>query len=137
MPNNFFSVDSRFPNIENKTQDEINAELVNYLYMLLEQLRYTMGNLGVGNFNESELNDIAGMISSPIYAKIEDAEGNITQLSLTAEQPSAVISSALLPQALTHAPQPMQRDRSMTMPILPHLLVKLPHGFRVFRKRTA
>ena len=65
MPNNFFSVESRFPNIEGKSQEEINGELLNYMYMLLEQLRYTLGNLGVGNFNESELNDIAGMISTP------------------------------------------------------------------------
>lgn len=94
MPNNFFSVESRFPNIEGKSQEEINGELLNYMYMLLEQLRYTLGNLGVGNFNESELNDIAGMISTPIYAKLEDAEGNITQLSLTAEGLVSRVESA-------------------------------------------
>ena len=94
MPNNFFSVESRFPNIADKTQEEINGELINYLYMLLEQLRYTLGNLGVGNFNESGLDEIAGMISSPIYAKIEDAEGNIAQLSLTAEGLTSRVESA-------------------------------------------
>lgn len=85
MPNNFFSVESRFPHLAGKEQEEINAELLNYLFLLLEQLRYTLGNLGVGNFNESELDDIAEMISSPIYARIEDAEGYISVLTLAAE----------------------------------------------------
>lgn len=85
MPNNFFSVDSRFPNIANKTQEQINGEVINYLFLLLEQLRYTMGNLGVGNFNEAELDGIAGMISDPIYMRLEDAEGNVNAVRITAE----------------------------------------------------
>ena len=85
MPNNFFSVDSRFPNIANKTQEQINREVINYLFLLLEQLRYTMGNLGVGNFNEAELDGIAGMISDPIYMRLEDAEGNVNAVQITAE----------------------------------------------------
>ena len=85
MPNNFFSVDSRFPNIANKTQEQINGEVINYLFLLLEQLRYTMGNLGVGNFNEAELDGIAGMISDPIYMRLEDAEGNVNAVQITAE----------------------------------------------------
>ena len=85
MPNNFFSVDSRFPNIANKTQEQINGEVINYLFLLLEQLRYTMGNLGVGNFNEAELDGIAGMISDPIYVRLEDAEGNVNAVQITAE----------------------------------------------------
>ena len=85
MPNNFFSVDSRFPNIANKTQEQINGEVINYLFLLLEQLRYTMGNLGVSNFNEAELDGIAGMISDPIYVRLEDAEGNVNAVQVTAE----------------------------------------------------
>ena len=85
MPNNFFSVDSRFPNIANKTQEQINGEVINYLFLLLEQLRYTMGNLGVGNFNEAELDGIAGMISDPIYMRLEDTEGNVNAVQITAE----------------------------------------------------
>ena len=85
MPNNFFSVDSRFPNIANKTQEQINGEVINYLFLLLEQLRYTMGNLGVSNFNEAELDGITGMISDPIYVRLEDAEGNVNAVQVTAE----------------------------------------------------
>lgn len=94
MPNNFFSVDSRFPNIENKTQEQINGEVINYLFLLLEQLRYTLGNLGVGNFNEAELDGIAGMISDPIYVRLEDAEGNVNAVQITAEGLTQRVSDA-------------------------------------------
>ncbi len=85
MPNNFFSVDSRFPNIKNKTQEQINDELVNYLFLLLEQLRYTMSNLGASNFNDTELDVLSMTISDPIYKRIEDTEGNVTAIQITAE----------------------------------------------------
>lgn len=85
MPNNFFSVDSRFPSTKDKTQEQINGEVINYLFLLLEQLRYTMSNLGAGNFNETELDGIAGMISDPIYVRLEDTEGNVNAVQMTAE----------------------------------------------------
>ncbi len=94
MPNNFFSVDSRFPNLKDKTQEQINGEVINYLFLLLEQLRYTMGNLGVGNFNEAELDGIAGMISDPIYMRLEDAEGNVNAVQITAEGLTQRVSDA-------------------------------------------
>lgn len=94
MPNNFFSVDSRFPSLEGKPQSEINAEMRNYLFMLLEQLRYTLGNLGAANFNETELDGIAEMISSPIYARLESTEGSLSELTLTAEGLSSRVSDA-------------------------------------------
>ena len=80
MPNNFFSVDSRFPSLEGKPQSEINAEMRNYLFMLLEQLRYTLGNLGAANFNETELAGISETITSPIYARIGQTELAIDEL---------------------------------------------------------
>lgn len=94
MPNNFFSVDSRFPNIANKTQEQINGEVINYLFLLLEQLRYTLGNLGVGNFNEAELDGIAGMIADPIYVRLEDTEGNVNAVQITAEGLTQRVSDA-------------------------------------------
>ena len=64
MPTNFLSIDAAFPSIEDKTQDEINREMLNYLYMLLEQLRYTLSNLGINNFNESELGALGEMATT-------------------------------------------------------------------------
>jgi hypothetical protein len=45
-------------------------------------MSYTLSNLGEENFNETSLNDI----TSPIYAKIQDSDDAISQLSLTADQ---------------------------------------------------
>ena len=48
MPSNLLTADTSFPNLKSsKSTDEKFGEVSNYLYMLLEQLRYTLGNLGI------------------------------------------------------------------------------------------
>lgn len=48
--------DASFPKIEEGENPQVSIQKIqNYLYMLLEQLRYTLQNLGEGNFNEKEL----------------------------------------------------------------------------------
>ena len=59
--------------------------MVNYLYMLLENLRYTLGNLGEDNFNDTELDSIGKLITEPVWARIADDEGNIHTLNVTAQ----------------------------------------------------
>ena len=86
MPGNILSADSNFPNLsEMQTDSEKIRAIQDYLYMLLEQLRYTMANLGVQNFNQTEFEDIANIITEPVYAQLKDAEGNIAALQLQAE----------------------------------------------------
>ena len=84
MPNNLLSVDTSFPTF---TPDQSNEEklyvVTNYLYMLMEQLRYTLQNLGMGNFNGAELTELGLMISDPIHIDLESLEGNIVQLDIT------------------------------------------------------
>lgn len=86
MPNSLQTLDTSFPKIDNhQTTEENFLQVTNYLYMLLENLRYTLGNLGVENINDTELDDIAKMIREPVWARIEDQEGNINTLNVTAE----------------------------------------------------
>ena len=86
MPGNILSADSNFPNLSAEQSDSEKINVIqNYLYMLLEQLRYTLANLGMENFNETEFNDIAKIITDPVYAQLSDAEGNITALQLQAQ----------------------------------------------------
>lgn len=85
MPQSILDVDSSFPDIRGKDQNRINQEVLDHLFMLNEQLRYTLANLGQENFNEKEFDDIVMLIRDPIYARIEDDEGRILQLSATAE----------------------------------------------------
>ena len=87
MPSNLLAADISFPNLnEGQSADEKFRLITNYLYMLLEQLRYSMGNLGRENFNDAAFDDIVNLITEPVYVQLKDAEDNISSLTLTAEQ---------------------------------------------------
>ena len=95
MPNNFLNADISFPTF---TADQTDGEkldvVTNYLYMLLEQLRYTLGNLGAGNFNDAELEDIGKHIREPVYIELESVNQDITDLEITAGKLSSRIENA-------------------------------------------
>lgn len=82
MPTNLLTADTSFPTFTgNEKLPEKVDTITNYLYMLLEQLKYTLSNLGLNNFNETELETL----TDPIYARLDDSDGNIASLQLTAE----------------------------------------------------
>lgn len=105
MPTNLLATDTMYPDLSKGTTDEKIQQIGNYLYMLREQLRYTLGNLGESNFNDSELENIGNIITEPIYlqiygtegnaviqftekglyGRIEDAENNVAQVSATSQ----------------------------------------------------
>ena len=87
MPSNMLTTDTSFPQLTDKqTTDEKFSVITNYLYMLLEQLRYSMANLGRENFNDAEFNSIANIITEPVYLQLKDVDGNLASLTITAEQ---------------------------------------------------
>ena len=86
MPSSLLNADTSFPQLDDKQSDEEKITLVvNYLYMLLEQLRYTLSNLGEENFNDTEFENIANIITEPVYVQLKDDQQNIAALQLTAE----------------------------------------------------
>lgn len=94
MPTTFQLVETTFPNGEGKdTQEQING-VYDYLFVLLEQLRYTLFNLDGSNINQNALSEFIKNISEPIYAKIEDTDKNVNELSITAKGLAARISNA-------------------------------------------
>ena len=94
MPTTFQLVETTFPNGEGKdTQEQING-VYDYLFVLLEQLRYTLFNLDGSNINQNALSEFIKNIREPIYAKIEDTNKNVNELSITAEGLSARIGDA-------------------------------------------
>lgn len=94
MPTTFQLVETTFPNGEGKTtQEQING-VYDYLFVLLEQLRYTLFNLDESNLNQNALSEFIKNISEPIYAKIEDTDKNVNELSITAKGLAARISNA-------------------------------------------
>lgn len=94
MPTTFQLVETTFPNGEGKdTQEQING-VYDYLFVLLEQLRYTLFNLDGSNINQNALSEFIKNISEPIYAKIEDTDKNVNELSITAQGLAARIGDA-------------------------------------------
>lgn len=81
MPSSFLTADVSFPDLsgESSTEEKLNR-LSNYLYLLLENLRYTLGNLGEENFNSTELENIGTTITMPVYQSIDRTNQSLTVL---------------------------------------------------------
>ena len=95
MPGNFLRADTGLSTLgAGGTADEKIERITDYLYMLLEQLRYTLSNLQVENFNEAELDDLIDTITEPIYVSLENESENVAKLSLTADRLVSRMSSA-------------------------------------------
>lgn len=94
MPGNILSADTQFPNFaEQESPAEQIRTIRNYLYMLLEQLRYTLNNLDAGNFNTEGLKEIQDAISQPILKQLSDTDGNLAELQVTAAGLASRVSS--------------------------------------------
>ena len=94
MPGNILSADTQFPNFSGQENPAEQIRTIrNYLYMLLEQLRYTLNNLDAGNFNTEGLKEIQDAISQPILKQLSDTDGNLAELQVTAAGLASRVSS--------------------------------------------
>lgn len=95
MPSNWLYIDTNFPSFTQKESVNDKVETMqDYLFMLVEQLRYTLHNLDLSNMNKAAADGFVKQITEPIYGEIKDAEGNITQVALVAEGLAARIGDA-------------------------------------------
>ena len=95
MPSNWLYIDTNFPSFTQKESVNDKVETMqDYLFMLVEQLRYTLHNLDLSNMNKTAADEFVKQITDPIYGEIKDAEGNITQVALMAEGLAARIGDA-------------------------------------------
>ncbi len=94
MPTTFQLVETTFPNGEGKDTQEQITGVYDYLFVLLEQLRYTLFNLDESNINANALSEFIQNITEPIYAKISDTDDNLNELSVTAKGLAERISNA-------------------------------------------
>lgn len=91
MPGNILFSDIAFPQIgQGDDVEQSLKKILNYQFMLNEQLRYSLYNLGEENFNQVEWDNL----TEPIYASIGDAESAITELALTSEGLGLRVSDA-------------------------------------------
>lgn len=95
MPSNWLYIDTNFPSFTQKESVNDKVETMqDYLFMLVEQLRYTLHNLDLSNMNKTAADEFVKQITDPIYGEIKDAEGSITQVALVAEGLAARIGDA-------------------------------------------
>ena len=84
MPTSLLDADLKFANIGKKKELPQRVEdMESYLYQLLEQLRYSFGNLDRSNFNDAGFDEISGIISQPIIAEIKGIDGQLTEITAT------------------------------------------------------
>lgn len=94
MPANWLYMDSKFPDFNgNISTEEKLEQLQNYLYMLVEQMRYTTQNLDTTNMNQTALNSWEEAITKPLYLMLEGEGERLTQLSVTADGLTAMVQS--------------------------------------------
>lgn len=86
MPSNLMYADTMFPRLrEGEDPGSAIKRTNNYLFMIVEQLRYSFHNLELANFNNAALDSLKEIITDPIYASIRDTNGNLAELALTAK----------------------------------------------------
>lgn len=84
MPTSLLDADLKFANLGKKQDLKSRVDgMESYLYQLLEQLRYSFGNLDRTNFNDAGFAEITGIINKPIIAEIKGIDGQITEITAT------------------------------------------------------
>lgn len=92
MPTGLLNADIQFPNTEGKNTKQSIDEITNYLYMLLENLKYSLANLDKDNFNDAGMKEIAEIITKPIAVGLKNANDEITKLSVKAGRIESEVS---------------------------------------------
>lgn len=81
MPGSILNADTGFPTFaEGEDSNAKIDKVMNYLYMLLEQLRYSLANLDADNFNDAGLKEIADGIARPLQTSFENEFGKTNAL---------------------------------------------------------
>lgn len=93
MPGNILAVDTGFPELNQGSPEEKISALAGYVYQLLEQLRYTLNNLGQDNFNDTELKGLEKLFTGPLTVRVEETEKGMAQLEITADGITATVQN--------------------------------------------
>lgn len=93
MPGNILAVDTGFPELNQGSPEEKISALAGYVYQLLEQLRYTLNNLGQDNFNDTELKGLEKLFTGPLTVRVEETEKGMAKLEITAEGITATVQN--------------------------------------------
>jgi len=72
MPGNLLFANREFPQDPKDTK-----AILNYLYMLQEELRYTMGNMSGDNFNDTGLTDLSNIVTHDLSITVQNAVDSV------------------------------------------------------------
>lgn len=94
MPGKWLYIDTNFPTFtgEESTKEQID-EMVNYLFILVEQLKYSLNNLDTGNFNSKALSDWAESSTSDIVEQLVATATQINQVNQSLSRLSSRVSA--------------------------------------------
>lgn len=86
MPSNFLYIDTNFPTFtgEETSKEQIDS-MLNYLHILVEQLRYTLNNLDMTNFNSKAILDWS-------EASTEDIQQELVTLATQLNQTNQAVA---------------------------------------------
>ena len=80
MPSNQMLADMSFPDLEKKgSTDEKFRAVQDYLFLLLEQLRYVLNNLTVENMNQTEWNEFTEKLTEPLRLQLKGLTIDVAQ----------------------------------------------------------
>lgn len=95
MPGNFLNIDTEFPSLTGKEKsEEVIPVLMNYLSLLVEQLRYTLKNLDTSNFNARALSDWEATSTQDVVDQVTTLTALVNQMSSTIGNLTSRMSTA-------------------------------------------
>lgn len=82
MPSNFLYIDTNFPTFtgEETSKEQIDS-MLNYLHILVEQLRYTLNNLDMTNFNTKAISDWSEASTEDIQQELVTLATQLNQVN--------------------------------------------------------
>jgi len=113
MPSNILSVDE-FPSFtgEESPTEQI-RQLHNYLFVLREQLQYSLSNLTVDNWNAAAMTDMTNKVSATVNAMVSGMTQTLNRISAKVGK----LEAAAVKQLLWENPSPEEPLDSVTAAI--------------------
>lgn len=83
MPADILTTDTLFPELNGGESTDQKFEMVtDYLWLLREQLTYALTNLGIANFNQTQLGKLSGIIVEPLKVVLAEQETQFTEFGV-------------------------------------------------------
>ena len=94
MPADILATDTLFPELNGKETTDQKFEMVtDYLWLLREQLTFALTNLGVANFNASQLQKLGNTLSEPFAVMIAEQDKKFAAFQVTIDGINGTISN--------------------------------------------